>query len=729
MNGSKIGGTVSNTVTLGTGNYLSPLSVLSHGVVTVGTAGDGIFGPNSQAWVVVSEGRVQISATSGDGIELDDGGSVENSGTITAPGNGVYITGAVGAVFDSGVIMATAADAIDLQEGGEFTITSKGAVSTTAGTFFAAVYIGGAGGSVVDRGLIASNGRDGIDLAKGGWVSIGATGTINSTYTDTGYGAGVYIGGAAGTVVNQGKISATGDRNLDGIALVDGGSVDNTGTITAATGVFVDHAAGKVVNSGRIVVDSDGSFGIDLYAGGSFTNTARGHVQGAGGAGVYITGGAGTVVNAGRILSAEKNGVVLYEGGLLVNHRLIESHTDYSAVYCGGEHAAAGGMTIDNSGTIMNAGNYDGIFLTKVEGAYLLNSRGLISGGLAGISIGYYEGFFPSSVATIVNSGKIEGNAAFGVGLAAGGTIIDSGTIAGNGVAIRFGGTVSNLLELEAGFKISGSIVGSTYVGATNTLELSGPKRGVLTFNDTSFQNFDTIKVDADATWTLSGEASGLNFVNDGTVIADKKHTFTFGAVSEDASAHGTIELAKGGGAEFTSSVDANQTLVFRDATAHLVLDAPSIFTATIEDFRKGDALVLNKIAATNVVFSSGTLTISDSSTTVAALSLQGHHTTNEFVVTSLGTNGSEITIGIPKGKPLVFTQADPSSSESGGWSPGFHRTFADGAHPAYLGASEQWSKSFPPPVLGAAASAGIADAGSPLPWTNDPFHFWTIQG
>jgi hypothetical protein len=31
----------------------------------------------------------------------------------------------------------------------------------------------------------------------------------------------------------------------------------------------------------------------------------------------------------------------------------------------------------------------------------------------------------------------------------------------------------------------------------------------------------------------------------------------------------------------------------------------------------------------------------------------------------------------------------------------------------------------------GAAAgpAAGVSDAGSPLPWATDPFHFWTIQG
>jgi hypothetical protein len=34
-------------------------------------------------------------------------------------------------------------------------------------------------------------------------------------------------------------------------------------------------------------------------------------------------------------------------------------------------------------------------------------------------------------------------------------------------------------------------------------------------------------------------------------------------------------------------------------------------------------------------------------------------------------------------------------------------------------------------PFGGAAAetAAGVSDAGSPLSWATDPFHFWTIQG
>ena len=1126
MKGSKLGGTVSNTVTLGSPNYASPLTVLASGVVTLSGSGDAIYGPNSQGWRVVNEGQLQVSGASGDGIELDADGRAVNSGTIFAPDNGIYI-GGVGSVVDSGTVTA-AEDAIDLKGGGRVGIAKNGAVATT-GTAFSAIYIGGVG-TVVDLGLISSNGLNGIELAGGGRVTITATGSLNSTYSGVGYSTAVDIGGgtgtvvdqgliesscrtgiglaeggrvtiaatgsvistyagakyasaigiggAAGTVVNYGKISASGGNELTGIVLLDGGSVDNTGTILAPAGIYVGEAAGKVVNSGKII--ASGGLGVELYAGGKFTNTAHGYVEGAfagyngvsvvinkgriiaangdgasfeggpatlantgtieglgklvdeggyirgdegvflgdggtvsngkqgshrgliegyhygvlaegtaesvsnfgtiestqtsmssligvgvlfsyggsldnaglvsgeegvmvvsgavtiansgtirdtetaglglhlggggslfnsglidgtvyipnaaadivnrgtilsstgtssagiymtgggsvsndksgtitgnylgvsankaaltvknsgyiggetsgggvglyasgavtnagtisgtathaiyisgggtvantglvegaagidvtGGVGtitdsgsivanpgsdggravalydggyvtlaktgratasaataVYITGAGGTVVNSGHILSAQDNGVDLYLGGVVLNHGLIESHADYSALYVGGQNAAAGFVGVENSGTIRNAGGYDGVHIVKVAGAYLVNSHGLIDGGETGIYIGGYQGqVFPTSVATIFNSGEIIGTSGYGIYLAAGGTITDSGSIGGNGTAILFGGTGSNLLQLEAGFKLSGDVVGSGSVGASNTLELSGKKPGVLIFNDTLFQSFGTIEVDAAASWTLFGDASGADFINDGAVTAGKKQSFIFDTVSADPSAHGTIMLANGGGAEFTAGAGTDQTLVFRDATEQLTLDSATTFTATIDGFRKGDAIGLKNIAATHAVFSSGTLTISNMGVTVGTLSLQGHYTANEFRVTSLGAAGSEITIGKPT-KMFVFPQPETGSSDSSAANHLSQRAHRDGAGFGLLAGGKHWGKQWGSVFTpfghttaasgggGVAAGGGASDAGSLLPWATDPFHFWTIQG
>ena len=113
-----------------------------------------------------------------------------------------------------------------------------------------------------------------------------------------------------GTVLNAGLIA--GGTLLGHRPLALAGDVNNSGTLTSGpTGVYVMGAAGTIVNSGLM-------HQVGLNAGGSVTNQAGGTIIGtlvglSNYSGVYITGGApGTLVNYGLVTNS---------GGYAVNLR------------------------------------------------------------------------------------------------------------------------------------------------------------------------------------------------------------------------------------------------------------------------------------------------------------------------------------------------------------------------------------------------------------------------
>jgi hypothetical protein len=168
------------------------------------------------------------------------------------------------------------------------------------------------------------------------------------------------------------------------------------------------------------------------------------------------------------------------------------------------------GTTINSGITLSTSGNYASPLTITSTGAVDASSGDAIYGD-------------STQPWTVANYGTVTATAGIGINLAAGGTIVDSGTISGSGTAVQFGGTSGNLLVLEPGYKISGSVVGSGSVGATNTLELaSAASAGILSGLGISFVNFGTVTVDAGARWTLSGIntiAAGGSLTNHGTLI------------------------------------------------------------------------------------------------------------------------------------------------------------------------------------------------------------------
>ena len=409
----------------------------------------------------------------------------------------------------------------------------------------------------------------------GGAVTNSAGGTISAHYS-------VIIGGAAGSVTNAGYI---------------GGTFGALGTgFYARVGVYLK-AGGTVTNqAGGTIYAGHGYDGVRLANGGAVINQTGGSIAGSNNDGVDVIGAAGTVTNAGYIEGLQ-NGVAFLSGGTLTNQvggtigglprgtiagsfEAVSFFDKYgtltnAGVLIGSQEAvrmwSGGTVTNQAGGTISGYG--PGIDLRGASG-YVINAGQIIS--TTGI------GVFLAAGGKVINSGTISGStrtftgtSGAGVFLAAGGTVTNSGMISGgSGTAISFGGTGGNLLALYLGYDLSGAVVGSTSVGATNTLELSGTLGTVTaTYNSLGLTDFQDVLFGASGSEILKAN------ITTGTLGTVTLSGWTQTSEILDLTAVGTnATLANGG------TASGNQLIVSNGIdTVTLQLDGSdaTVFTGT----------------------------------------------------------------------------------------------------------------------------------------------------
>jgi hypothetical protein len=219
---------------------------------------------------------------------------------------GVGITGAYGVVGtapglsleNAGSITGTAGDGVSLNDGGTVLNDASGGISGT----HIGVYTGGTQDSLDNRGLITGGSGDAVSLYHGGNFINEAGGTLSGGY------AGAYLGGAGFTATNAGVISG----GSFGVLTNNANTIINQagGSISGGEFGVQDNRTGVILNAGSIAGGSGA--GVSLYAG-QVTNQPGGRISGAtgiaGGGTVAVTnrgivtatGGAGISVNYGQV--------------------------------------------------------------------------------------------------------------------------------------------------------------------------------------------------------------------------------------------------------------------------------------------------------------------------------------------------------------------------------------------------------------------------------------------
>jgi hypothetical protein len=418
--------------------------------------------------------------------------------------------------------------AVDLDNGGSFTIINNGIISSSA-----------------------TNNAHGVNADSSTTITtLSNTKTITATASaDVGYG--IILGNSTlNNLTNSGTISGTAGDDLGrGISLADGGTTTN------------------LTNSGTIsgTANNDGGYGVAVSTSTLTNLTNSGTISGTtgddSGYGVFVSSNATltNLVNSGTISATaggdNGSGVIVQKTSTLTN--LTNSGTISGTA--GGDGYGANFRnstltTLTNSGTISGtANNSNGVGVLVDDGSTFTNltNSGTIS-GTAGDE-GYGVGVFTSSTLTnLVNSGTISGTANNdgGYGVIVTGTstltnLTNTGTITGAATTNAFDikvGSASNLVNLNnlqsdlsyngrlpRNYKtiIQGSNYGSLAISGTPTesstgdtvyTPFAGSSNAGVYIPSGSYTNVMTGMPDANLHSTVSGTLTGDGTNSVGTV-------------------------------------------------------------------------------------------------------------------------------------------------------------------------------------------------------------------
>jgi uncharacterized protein with beta-barrel porin domain len=502
-------------------DVLSGASITSAGYAVYGS-GTGVTVNNAGTLVGHSQGNMY-----GTSVDLYAGGTLNNSGSITGDTIGVEL-GQTGTVNNAagGTISGLNGNAIYAVQGA--TIVNNGTLTSAAGSGYNAIYVTN-GGSLANTGTINGDGAA-VEFDGSATVTNSASGAMAGNT-----GSAVYIRGV-GTLTNAGTLTST---NSEAVAILQGGSVANTGSITGLyVGVQLGSSShplgGAITNSGTIQATTDGGTGVYTAGPATVTNSAGGLIAatltaGSGSWGLQSDLGALTLTNAGTIRGDV--GVVLDAGGTVTN-------------------AATGVITGTTTGVNSGAGG--------ASAAVNIINAGLISGGTTAIQLtGAYDNTI-SLQAGSTTTGLISTDAGND-------TLTMAGTSTGG---VNLGGG-DNTLTLVSGASAGGTLDGGT--GGTNALLLTGSTNGSIA--GSQLLDFATAAKSGAGTWTLTGGASGLSAawtVQQGVL-----------SVANDA-ALGTGSLTINGGAEFQATATTGGTRAVTIAGTGADIDVTSGATYTL---------------------------------------------------------------------------------------------------------------------------------------------------
>lgn len=335
-----------------------------------------------------------------------------------------------------------------------------------------------------------------------------------------------------------------------------------------------------------------------------------------------------TLANEGEISSASGYGIKLNDGGAIGNSGLIDAPLQ------DGIFASTGTIAITNSGTV-EGGNL-GILLVNAQDT--LDNTGLISGGTVGVR---FTGYGPDT-SILINSGTIEGLGSLGIALSeatayngpaglvesnaaavylgilsdftnygtvsgqtgilvgsSGGTIVDAGTIEGNGAAaISFASGAPGLLELLPGAALEGNVLGSN--GAALMFG-NGGTEGHMAGLGGSIANFGTIEIASGAAWEFSGTSSlaaTATLVNSGTIIDGAADSLD---INSPITGTGVIDV-NSSALVIGNSVVSGQTIALNGANSSLILARPGLFSGTVAGFGGGNLIEVEGVGSTATV-------------------------------------------------------------------------------------------------------------------------------
>jgi hypothetical protein len=454
---------------------------------------------------------------------------------LTATGTGTYT------IVNDGHIVSSSAYALGLA--GRGVVTNAGTISSTSTTSGAGVLLGNGGlitneagglitgyfgigvetsaGTVINDGKVVATGTYGVLLQAGGFITNGSSTDTTATLE----GEIGFLSDLSATVHNYGTIATNGTSGAGGY-LKDGGSFTNgsasdTSALVSVVGigVAVAGAAGTVVNYGTVRALGTMGAAVGIEDGGAVVNGSakdKTAILEGSGLGVAVVAQAGTLTNFGTILggysymgSPPNAGAYFKDGGVATNG----SSTDKTARIGGALALAFEGAP----GTVSNFGTIGGI---SSEIGVIMENGGLITNGNNTDTTALIQGDigvgFTTISSTLMNFGTIEGAEAVGTSISTG-TIFGAALIAGGDVT---NGSAADTTALITG-RIAVYITGAASGTVTNFGSIEGFEAGAFLESGGKVTNGS----DTDTKALIEGPVAGV-------ATADKVTTVTnFGTV------------------------------------------------------------------------------------------------------------------------------------------------------------------------------------------------------
>jgi hypothetical protein len=444
MPGSTISSSVYVSVTLGSGGYVSPLTITANGEIIPQLPGTPGILSDEAGNVIKNAGCIYGGLDGGNGVDLAGGGTLTNGGTIS----GGYGYDEVGA-----------------------------GVSLTAGTV--------TNTGVIDGGYGANEGQNGGDgVFMSGDSTITNQGTITGGYGSSIGGTGAYVSG--GVFTNAGRITGGGGEGGGGAgAIVTGGTFVNQSAVIGGENepgmpaIGIELTGGSLSNYGLV---AGGTAVVDL--GGGLTNASTGTIEGFGlfdlpAIGVFLPNG-GTVTNAGTISGSNGGDAILF--GAKPSRLILQPGAVFSgAVVADGEHHVSPNAYYDimelAAGT--GTGTLSGGIGYEYQGFATISVDSGADWAITGAnSIAADETFITNG--NLYNAGTISGAPgifSFGANTPSAAIYVYSGTLSNSGVILGGNDTDASIPGADLGTGGAGVCLnGGT---AINTGTIAGGQAGV----------------------------------------------------------------------------------------------------------------------------------------------------------------------------------------------------------------------------------------------------------
>ncbi len=528
---------------------LSGGTLTGAGTVTVSGLTTWTGGTMSGSGLTVANGGMTIS--SGGGLELLNGRTLDNNAMVNWTGNGNNIYLANAAVWNNGVNgvldSQNAGQGIDYNGGAASAFNNAGTFELTTGatTVTVSVPFNNTGSVSVQAGKLsltgggADSGTDSFTVSGGATLGFdGGTPSLSASTSVSGAGAGEFGNGTT-TFATGTTYDLTGGMTVDGgtVNFNAGASIQGIGTTLSLSSGAVNFSDGAAIN----VVTLNESSGLLT---GSDTVTVSGLTTWTGGT---MSGSGLTVANGGMTISSS-GGIELLNGRTLDNNAVANwtgngnnIYLANAAVWNNGVNGVLdsqnAGQGINNNGGAASTFNNAGTFelttgATTVTVSVPFNNTGSVSVQAGKLSLtGGGADSGPDSFTVAASST---------LGFDGGTTSLSASTsVSGAGVGEFGNGTTTfatgSTYDLTGGMTVDGGTVnfnaGASVQGIGTTLSLSsgavnfsdGAAINVVTLNESSglLTGSDTVTVSGLTTWTggtMSG--SGLTVANGGMTLS-----------------------------------------------------------------------------------------------------------------------------------------------------------------------------------------------------------------